>query len=288
NVNSRLDAAVNPVSFKFTPGGAIPAQCDRTLVNADLGVCYATNGKNGQPAGNAGADGVPDGFPDPIRKYRAVELELNKRFSKGWQLLTNWRIAKLEGNYEGHFRNDNGQTDPAISSLFDFTAGEFNLLGDQFAVGPLNTDRRHIANIYGSYALGDSGYIRRLKGLNLGAGIHMESGVPVSEYLAHPVYSSAGEIPVGGRGKLGRTPFFAKLDLHADYKFSLTERWRVTLIGDFFNVTNNQKLRLPDMFRESTAGQTNPDFLKPGIAATDLTRGYFLPFNMRLGVRLEF
>lgn len=288
NVNSKLDAAVNPVSFKFTPGGAIPSQCDPNLVNADLGVCYATNGKNGQPAGNAGADGVPDGFPDPIRKYRAVELELNKRFSGGWQLLSNWRIAKLEGNYEGHFRNDNGQTDPAISSLFDFTAGEFNLLGDQFSVGPLNTDRRHIANIYGSYAIGEKLFGKRLSGLNLGSGIHMESGVPISEYLAHPVYANAGEIPVGGRGKLGRTPFYARLDLHADYKIALTERWRVTLVGDFFNVTNNQQLRLPDMFRESTAGQANPDFLKPGIAATDLTRGYYLPFNMRLGLRLEF
>lgn len=288
NVNVKLDAAVNPVSFKFTPGGAIPAQCDPHLVNTDLGVCYAALGKNGQPAGDPGSDSVPDGFPDPVRKYRAVELELNKRFSKGWQLLTNWRIAKLEGNFEGHFRNDNGQTDPAISSLFDFTAGEFNLLGDQFAIGPLNTDRRHIANIYGSYALGDQSFGRRLKGLNLGAGVHMESGVPVSEYLAHPVYANAGEIPVGGRGKLGRTPFFARLDLHADYKFSLTERMRLTLVGDFFNVTNNQKLRLPDMFRESTAGQSNPDFLKPGIAAIDLTRGYYLPFNMRLGLRLEF
>jgi hypothetical protein len=295
NVNAKLDAAVNPISVKFTPtfdaaGNVtnVPAACDPNLVNPDLGVCYRPNGANGASAGAPGADGVPDGFPDPIRKYRAVELELNKRFSKGWQLLTNWRIAKLEGNFEGHFRNDNGQTDPAISSLFDFTAGEFNLLGDQFAVGPLNTDRRHIANIYGSYALGDQSFGRRLKGLNLGAGVHMESGVPVSEYLAHPVYANACEIPVGGRGKLGRTPFFARLDLHADYKFPLTERMRLTLVGDFFNVTNNQKLRLPDMFRESTAGQSNPDFLKPGIAAIVLTRGYYLPFNMRLGLRLEF
>ncbi|HEV2665142.1 MAG TPA: hypothetical protein VG324_09535, partial [Blastocatellia bacterium] len=295
NVTSKLDAAVNPISVKFTPildakGNVtnVPAACDSHFVNADLGVCYRPNGANGAPAGNPGADGVADGFPDAIRKYRAVEIELNKRFSKGWQLLSNWRIAKVEGTFEGHFRNDNGQTDPAISSLFDFTAGEFNLLGDQFAVGPLNTDRRHIANIYGSYALGDQRFANRLKGLNLGAGVHMESGVPVSEYLAHPVYSTAGEIPVGGRGKLGRTPFFARLDLHADYKFSLTERWRLTLVGDFFNVTNNQKLRLPDMFRESTAGQTNPDFLKPGIALTDLTRGYYLPFNMRMGLRLEF
>ena len=288
NVTSKLDAAVNPVSFKFTPGGAIPSQCASNLVNRDLGVCYAALGKNGQPAGNAGADGVADGFPDAVRNYRAVEIELNRRFSNGWQFLSNWRIAKLEGNFEGHFRNDNGQTDPAISSLFDFTAGEFNLLGDQFAVGPLNTDRRHIVNFLGSYALGEKSFARRLKGLNLGSGIHMESGVPISEYLAHPVYSSPGEIPVGGRGKLGRTPFFARLDLHADYKFSLTERWRLTLVGDFFNVTNNQQLRLPDMYRESTAGQINPDFLKPAITATDLTRGYYLPFNMRMGIRLQF
>ena len=295
NITSKLDAAVNPVSVKFTPtfdadGNVtnVPSACDSHFVNADLGVCYRPNGANGAPAGDPGADGVADGFPDAVRKYRAVEIELNKRFSRGWQLLSNWRIAKVEGNFEGHFRNDNGQTDPAISSLFDFTAGEFNLLGDQFAVGPLNTDRRHIANVYGSYALGDQRFANRLKGLNLGAGLHMESGVPVSEYLAHPVYSTAGEIPVGGRGKLGRTPFFARLDLHADYKFSLTERWRLTLVGDFFNVTNSQRLRLPDMFRESTAGQSNPDFLKPGIALTDLTRGYYLPFNMRMGLRVEF
>jgi hypothetical protein len=303
NINAKLDAAVNPIGIKFTPTfdasgnvNNVPAPCrsnpnDPTsgnFVNASVGICYQPLGKNGQPAGSAGADGVPDGFPDPIHKYRAVEIELNKRFSNNWQLLTNWRIAKLEGNFEGHFRNDNGQTDPAISSLFDFTAGEFGLLGDQFAVGPLNTDRRHIANIYGSYSFGEAGLGRRLKGLNLGAGIHMESGVPISEYLAHPVYLNAGEIPVGGRGKLGRTPFFARLDLHADYKFALSERMRLAFVADFFNVTNSQKLRLPDMFRESTAGQQNPDFLKPGIAATDLIRGYYLPFNMRLGMRFEF
>ena len=282
--------------FRYNTGGAIPAGCLKNsqgvpiynFENGATSVCFAGTGIDANDNSIVAPDGQPDGFPDPVRNYRALELELNKRFSNGWQLLTNWRIAKLEGNFEGHFRNDNGQTDPGISSLFDFTAGDLNLLGDQFAIGPLNTDRRHIANIYGSYAFGDQSLGRRLKGLNLGAGVHLESGVPISEYLAHPVYLNAGEIPVGGRGKLGRTPFFARLDLHADYRFAITERWRLTLVSDFFNVTNNQKLRLPDMFRESTAGQVNPDFLKPGIAATDLTRGYYLPFNMRLGLRLEF
>jgi Carboxypeptidase regulatory-like domain len=288
NVSAKLDAAVNPIGFKFPANGTPPAQCDPGLVNPQVtdsagkvvgGICYATLGKNGQPAGDPGADGVPDGFPDPVHEYRGVEIELNRRFANNWQLLTNWRIAQLEGNFEGHFRNDNGQTDPAISSLFDFTGGEYGLLGDQFAVGPLNTDRRHVANIYANYLFGEGG-LGRLKGLNLGGGLHLESGVPISEFLAHPVYVNRGEIPAGGRGKLGRTDFFPRLDLTSSYTFTVTERLRMRFSADFFNVTNNRDIRLPDQDRQTTVEVDNPDFLKPIF--------YRLPFNMRLGLRLDF
>src|SRR5215813_12420147 len=290
NINSKVDAAVNPVAFKYAVGAAVPSQCDPDLATEvfdhtgkSLGnVCYAALGKNGKPAGNPGADGVPDGFPDPVRLYKAVEIELNKRFSNGWQLLSNWRIASLKGNFEGHFRNDNGQTDPGISSLFDFTQGDFNLLGDQFAVGPLNTDRHHIVNIYANYALGGAKnlYLNRLSGLNTGLGVHMETGVPVSEFLAHPVYLNAGEIPVGGRGKLGRTPFFSQFDLHFDYPWKISERARMTFVANFFNVTNSQRIRAITQFRESTAGQLNPDFGNPA--------SYRNPFSTTLGLKLDF
>jgi hypothetical protein len=63
---------------------------------------------------------------------------------------------------------------------------------------------------------------------------------------------------------------------------------KLVIIGDVFNVTNNRKLRLPDQFRESTAGQLNPDFGKPAISATNLNQGFHLPTNLRLGLRLDF
>ena len=224
---------------------------------------------------------MADGFPNPIHIFKAFEIEVNKRFADNWQLLSNWRISSLRGNFEGHFRNDNGQTDPAISSLFDFTEGEFNLLGDQTAAGPLNTDRTHIFNVYGNYVFSkDRGPFRSLTGLNLGFGVHGESGVPISEYLAHPIYSNAGEIPVGGRGKLGRTAWFTRLDLHADYKWSLTEKTRMVFIGDFFNVTNRRGVRRPIENRQLSGGINNVDFLQPRV--------FHLPFNMRLGLRFEF
>lgn len=302
NAGKGLDAAINLQPFKYATGAAAPAGCVKDaqgnplystnvtdFTGADLGnVCFGPQGIDANGNAINTPDGVADGFPDPQRIYRAVELELNKRFTNGWQLLSNWRIASLRGNYEGHLRNDNNQTDPGISSLFDFTSGDFNLLGDQFAIGPLNTDRRHVVNVYGSYAFGQQTFGKRLQGLNLGAGLHMESGVPVSEYLAQPVYQNAGEVPIGGRGSRGRTPFNARLDLHVDYPWQFTERVKMTFISDFFNVTNTQRVRLFDQFRESQAGQLNPDFLQPFATATQLRLGYHAPFNMRLGIRLEF
>jgi Carboxypeptidase regulatory-like domain/TonB-dependent Receptor Plug Domain len=293
NINSQLDAAVNPIAHVFTPGGAVPAEC----TNPDFVIDPVLDPRNDQnvlgavcfsgPAniGDLGADGIPDGFPDPVHRYRAVEIEVNRRFLNNWQLLANWRIAKLRGNYEGHLRNDNGQTDPGISSLFDFTAGEFNLIGDQAAVGPLNSDRRHTVNIFASYAFGKGGlgsymFGNSLNGLNLGLGFHAESGLPISEFLAHPAYENAGEIPVGGRGKLGRTPWSERVDLHVDYPWVFSETKRLKFIADFFNVLNQRRVRQYQEFRELSLGVTNIDFLQP--------RNYYQPFNLRLGMRFEF
>ena len=299
NPSARLDAATNLVQFTFPIGGVAPAGCtsgfetevDDPITGAPLGnVCFGSVGIDPITGASINIpDGIPDGFRDPVRKYKAFEFELNKRFSDNWQLLSNFRIASLRGNYEGHLRNDNGQTDPGISSLFDFTEGDFNLLGDQFQVGHLNTDRRFVSNIYGSYGFSRdrTGFGGRfLNGLNLGLGFHMESGIPISEFLPHPVYLNAGEIPVGGRGKLGRTPFYTQLDLHADYPWVINERARISFIADFFNVTNNRRLRLPDQFRQLDLGANNPDFLQPSII--NLTSGFHLPFSMRLGARFEF
>jgi hypothetical protein len=306
NVNAAVDAATNPIPFKYTVGtadAAKPAGCrlnpalpfnattnpipfDNSGVTDSNGavvgaLCYAYLGKNGQVANSSIPDGVPDGFPDPVHIYKAFTIEVNKRFSDNWQLLSNWNIASLRGNFEGHFRNDNGQTDPGISSLFDFTAGEFNLLGDQFAVGPLNTDRRHVINVYGSYNFTkDGSFGKSLHGLTISPAVHIESGVPISKFFAHPAYQNAGEIPVGGRGSLGRTSTYTRFDFHVDYPWAINERMKLKFVADFFNIFNSTKIRLPDQNFQTTVGVLNVDYLKPA--------SFYTPFNMRLGLRFEF
>lgn len=97
---------------------------------------------------------------------------------------------------------------------------------------------------------------------------------------------NAGEVPVGGRGKLGRTPFYMQLDLHADYPWVMNERARISFMVDFFNVTNAIVYVCRISSANSIPAKNNPDFFQPSIIK--LTSGFHLPFSVRLGARLSF
>src|SRR5205807_3419573 len=193
--------------------------------------------------------------------------------------------------------NDNNQSDPNISSLFDFTQGDFNLLGQQFTPGVLNTDVRHLVNGFLSYT-----FSNRAKGLTMGTSVHFQTGIPINNLYAHPVYANAGEIPFcadntvncpSARGSLGRTSDFGTVDYHMDYPIRITEGTRRRLGADLFNITNTKtQLRL-DQLAQRTVGVPNADFLKPtGIGPSAVNGnsnpGYLRPFYARFSARFEF
>lgn len=235
-------------------------------------------------------DGIPDGFVKPVRRYQAAEFELDKRFSNHWLAMVNFRWGTLYGNYEGAYRNDNGQSDPGISSLFDFTPGHLNLLGDQFANGMLSSDRRAVGNLFLSYNIGsDTPFFHGARGLTVGAGLRGQSGVPLSVLGDHPIYLNQGEVPIGGRGAAGRTPSTSQLDMHADYNVPLGSRWekyRLKLQMDMFNVTNSQFQLGRVQYTQTSANSVgvapplNKDYGRPTAFQT--------PFYARGSVRFEF
>jgi hypothetical protein len=273
NLSAKTDLFVNEQEQAYTQGGTLPANCPaagnytpgsnianyglqkNTLGQVVGGAC----GYNVLTAADPTPDGKPDGFSNPYRHYQALEFEANKNFSHNFLLRVNYRWAKLYGNYEGLYRNDNGQSDPSISSLFDFTNGVLGLLGQQFVEGYLNTDRRQVGNLYGSYTI-PNGFMKRFTG---GMGLRGSSGQPISELGAHPVYTDAGEVPIGGRGTVGTEPSNYQLDLHADYPLQLGERYKIKFSFDTFNVTNSRSLSAVDQNVALSYGVNNVDYLKP-------------------------
>ena len=292
NLSAKTDYFINEQEQPYTfnanaPNSGAPASCVTNYNTAYGGKAFMNTlgavatpggacGSNVATAGDPTPDGKPDGFSNPYRHYQALEFEANKNFSHNFLLRMNYRWAKLYGNYEGLYRNDNGQSDPSISSLYDFTNGVLGLLGDQFVEGFLNTDRRQVGNLYGSYTI-PNGFMRRFTG---GLGLRGSSGTPISELGAHPVYTDPGEVPIGGRGTVGTTPSNYQLDLHADYPLQLGERYKLKFTFDTFNTTNSRSLTSVDQDIALSYGVPDVDYLKP----TSFQRAFY----GRGSIRFEF
>ena len=154
--------------------------------------------------------GTPVKFESPVHDYNAVEFTANRRFADWWALAASYRWSRLTGNFEGFFRNDNGQSDSGDSSLYDYPtddpmytlvgvpvfgySGDIRFLGSK-GDGPLPLDRTHDVKAYGTYLFDF--------GLSLSAGVEVESGAPLTALAAHPIYGGGGEIPLDApRGRL--------------------------------------------------------------------------------------
>jgi hypothetical protein len=239
-------------------------------------------------------------FDDPVHKYSSLEFTLNRRGSN-WSTMTSYRYSQLRGNFEGFYRDDNGQSDPGISSLYDFptndpsyapfyaglNAGDIRYLGDPDGILPL--DRPHQVKLYGNYAWN--------WGFNLGGGLNLSSGKPLTPMAANPNYGSDGEIPTAPRGSgiqtvdgfMKRTPFESQFDIQASYAVRMAGERRVTFLADVFNLFNQKRVTSYSQNTQQDNNVTDPDFGKPisTIFAGNPPQ-FQAPLNMRVGVRFEF
>jgi hypothetical protein len=241
-------------------------------------------------------------FDDPVHNYDALEFTLNRRGSN-WSAMASYRYSRLRGNFEGFYRDDNGQSDPGISSLYDFPTndptytsigtaqfgypGDIRFLGDANGILPL--DRPNQFKLNGNYLF--------IKNLNIGANLNLVSGKPLTPMAANPNYSSPGEIPVAARGTgiqtidgyMTRSPFESQLDLQASYVVRMGTNRRLTFLADIFNLFNETRVTSYDQNTQLTYPNVNPDYGKPVNSLLSGTPPQFqAPRNIRLGVRLEF
>jgi hypothetical protein len=121
---------------------------------------------------------------------------------------------------------------------------------------------------------------------NFGVGVNAQSGTPISQYVADPVFGTPGFIPVGTRGSFGRTPWTYPIDLHADYTHRLTESVNFKFIADLFNIANQSEVLRQNQNLQLFGGVRNPDFGRPDML--NFVYPYQNPFEVRFGIRVEF
>ena len=231
-------------------------------------------------------------FGHARRYYRGLEFTANRRFTSNYQMIVSYTYSSLIGNYEGLFRNDNGQSDPNITSLFDLVS----LLKNQY--GRLPNDRPHQFKFNGSY--------RAPFKLLISGNWYIQSGSPFNQLTPHPVYGNnegfgvprgTAIVPKVTAGQAGfpnvvdsvgsnRTPVTWNTDLGFYYPFKLKDEREIRLQADWFNAFNLQRAVTLDQTFTLNSGVTGvPAVTNPFYGSAVVVQP---PSQWRFGAKFSF
>lgn len=172
--------------------------------------------------------------PKAKRNYDALEMRLDKRFSKNYQFAASYTYSKSTGNYSGLASSDeNGRTSPNVNRYFDLPWIGYTEKGT-LADGVLATDRPNTFKVFGGYTLKSI-----LGHTTLSPNMALYSGIPLTTNIN--VISSTPAYPYG-RGDMGRTPVFYNFDLNLMHDFPVwkaKESMKVRFEFTVFNLLNS-------------------------------------------------
>jgi hypothetical protein len=256
----RQDTMVAGAEFQLNPSSVVSAHYVHSILNRtieDIGQVQP-DGNTIYPLGNPGEGRfvtetnhislTPDfPMPKPKRRYDALELSFNRRFSQNWFLGANYTYSRLYGNYSGLADTDEiavkdgWQTDQVPPGrAFALTArpgtntttyydSEAYLLDSKgrYLDGRLATDRPHVFKAYGSYTF--------KWGTSVSANFYGGSGTPLSTIVEDLYWDP---LIVNGRGDAGRTPFLTTTNFMVSHEFKIKENKRLRFEFNVLNLFN--------------------------------------------------
>jgi hypothetical protein len=259
-----------------------------TLVNGDEVYQYVNPGY-GIAKTFLSSGATPTGFPTPPaqRTYNALELSINKRFSRGFSAGASYVRSRLYGNYPGLGSSDeivtptSGSSGPGTSQqitgsvarpgssatrAWDLDEYLFDSKGN-FVTGNLATDRPNVFKLYGSYTKNWG----RWGASDIGGFFYGASGTPVSTLVTT---SNDIDVFVNGRGDLGRTPHLTQTDLMIAHEFKMGETKRIRFEANATNVFNQKTPRHIFDYLNRGAGINGAPDAAINLASTNLFDGY--------------
>jgi hypothetical protein len=189
----------------------------------------------------------------PENKYTGISLTFNKRFSNGWMFHVDYTYSQSKGNMY------NSGTAAWGGNYFENPNRQIN------AYGYLIYDAPHALNVYGTVSL-PWGFV-------LTPRFTFQSGSNWTPYVLVNEIAGSPWVFLEERGS-ERVPDQIALDLRLEKLFTFTERYRLGLILDVFNIFNRG---VPT----GVYGQVNG--ANYGLASSVCDPAYF-----RIGMRLYF
>lgn len=205
--------------------------------------------------------------PKAVRKFDALEVRIDKRFTQKFYFNANYTFSRLYGNYPGLSSSDeSGRNSPNVNRLFDLPFVAFTPGGAE-NLGRLPTDRPHVFKFYGAYSQNwNSSNTTEISGFTTA-----QSGTPVTTTF---LFEGVDSTILNGRGDLGRTPMYTQTDLGLRHKYRFGRDNKVTMAFDLdvLNALNESNVLTRNGLinaRIDTAA------LFPGANETQVIQGFF-------------
>jgi hypothetical protein len=219
------------------------------IVDGDVVYAIGNPGEGSLTIARPSGRTAPFRRPKPVRRYDAVDVTVNRRFSNRWFASANLTVSRLYGNYAGLASSDEittpttggaypapqqqtgtvARTGSNVNGAWDIDEILWDSKAHLDVLGRLATDRPVVARIYGAYSF--------RSGTQVGAFFNGSSGTPISTYV-NTLHGA--QAFVNGRGDMGRTPVLTRTDLLVSHTFRAGKTQRVRLELNVINLFNQK------------------------------------------------
>ncbi len=213
----------------------------------------------------------------PQRRYDALEVRLDKRYTGKYSYNLSYTWSRLWGNYSGLASSDEaGRTSPGVNRFFDLPHIGFTAAGTPDN-GRLPTDRPHVFKAMGIY---DFDWFGRTKGGTTLFSMFTtaQSGTPITSY--YTLYATA---VLYGRGNMGRTPIYTNSDFSVSHRVKAGERYEARFditLSNLFNENNILGVSSnPERISTSVSGLKLPVSDEPSVLNYLLKNGIVDQYN---------
>jgi hypothetical protein len=254
-------------------------------VNGDSVYAIANPGEGLMTIAPPSGSTAPFRMPKAVRRYDAVDMTINRRFSNRWFASASLTVSRLYGNYAGLASSDEivtpttggafaapqqasgtlARTGSNVNGGWDIDEILWDSKGHLDVLGRLATDRPLVARIYGAYSF--------RTGTQIGAFFNSSSGTPISTYVNT---ANGYQVFVNGRGDMGRSPVLMRTDLLVSHTLTARNTQRIRLELNVINLFNQKTAT--HIFNTLNRGAGGVAAARPSSAIdlsnVDLAQGY--------------
>jgi hypothetical protein len=223
-------------------------------------------------------------------EYNALALQLQRRFSKGWQFLATYTFSKAKDD-----RPD--QTSVVPGNAGDDAKIVFNQLNirDDYGTADVDIPHRFVFSSvreFGTFKKSNNKFLRALlSDYTFSSITQINSGVPYTATVGADLNNDGNRFNDRAPGTVRnqfRTSAFWQSDMRITRLFRLGETMRLRLIAEGFNLTNRTNVLAPNLSLYSGFTGANVFTIPTGTLTFGLPRTFFPSREFQLAVKFDF